>query len=396
MTHLITAPGTERSEGLSEYRACGGYSGLAAARARGVEWTLAELDQAGLRGRGGGGQGKPAAPKWRKVARAANDTRYVIANGAEGSPASRKDRHLMELFPHRVLDGLLTAAFVVGAETVYWYVRGDAAAALAAVETAVGEAQAAGLFGPGDCPATVVVKTSRPTYISGEETAVIDALEGQEGSPQSKPPYPEDAGLHGCPTVVSNVETLAAAAAVLRLGADAFAALGTPECPGTALFTVSGDVAAPGVYEVPYGTTLRALLDLAGAPASAELEAVLPGGLSAGPLRPDELDVPLTYEALAELGSSIGSASPIVFRKGSASLAEVAQETAIFLAEASCGQCHGCKDGTRSLAKAFAEGKTREAEAWAELLYNGRGNCGHPAGAARFALRALTAFADQF
>ncbi len=359
------------------------YAGLALAREHGPEWVLTKLREAGLRGRGGSGEGRPVAEKWGRVARASAEVRFVIGNGAEGSPASKKDRHLMSRFPHRVLEGLLVAAHVVGASEAFLYVRGDSDESLDALGAAVAEAREAGLLGGVD----VQIQPSVPTLISGEETAVIDALEGLEGLPQPKPPRPEEAGLRGYPTLVTNVETLAAAAAVLRDG---------PAAAQKALFTVSGDVAAPGVYEVAYGTPLADLLRMAGAPPASDLLAVLPGGLTAGPLRPDELDVPLTYEGLAAVGSSIGLASVIVVSRERATMAELAAETSAYLAAASCGQCQGCKEGQERLAQAFGARDVDGAREVATMLQYGRGNCAFPTGAARFALRAIQAFPEAW
>lgn len=385
MTYLLTEAVTEGREDLALYRSRGGYEGPARAQAQGPASILLELSEAGLRGRGGSGRGRPVADKWAKVAKATNRTRYVVANGAESSAVSQKDRFLMRHYPHRVLEGLLAAASVTSAEKAYLYIRGDAAEAIASMEEALAEARGAGLL-----PIEVEIQTAIPSYIAGEETAVIDALEGLEGLPQPKPPHPEEAGLRGCPTVISNVESLAAAAAVLRVGAARFREAGAPF-----LYTVAGDVANPGVYEVAYGTPLRTLLDRAGAPPSAELAAVLPGGLSSGPLRPDELDLPLTYESLAGAGSTIGPAAAVVLGKETR-LADFAADTLKFLAESSCGQCRACKDTSKALAGAMAERDANRARELAALLLHGRGNCGHPGGAAQFALRALQAFPAEW
>jgi NADH-quinone oxidoreductase subunit F len=404
----LIEPGAVGPESLAEYRARGGYEGLGRvlascgaagelSRAAGA-FVLAELRRAGLRGRGGSGEGRPAWEKWSRVARAPGETKYVVANGAESSPVSQKDRYLMSRFPHRVIEGLLAACLATGAPEAYLYVRGDSEESTTALTGALGEARAAGVFGPGTAlPVSIELQPSLPGYISGEETAVLDALEGLEGLPQPKPPRPEEIGLRGCPTLVANVETLAAAAGILRSGAEAFRAAGTPDCPGTALFTVSGDVERPGVYELPYGTPLAELLQAAGAPDREEILTVLPGGLSSGPLRPDELDVPLTYEDLAAVGSSVGPAAVVVFaRSEAADLAKVVAENAWFLTQASCGQCKGCKEGSQALAGALASGDAAEAADRAKVLLYGRGNCGHPTGAARFALRALQAFPEAW
>ncbi len=402
MIHLITAPGpggapAAAREGLAAYRSRGGYDGLRRAIQHGSGWVLSELERAGLRGRGGSGRGLPVAAKWAKVARAHSAQRYVIGNGAEGSPVSRKDRYLLEFFPHRVLEGLLIAAVATGADTAYLYIRGDAEAAVAGARKAMDEAREAGLFGPGtDLPVEVHLQTAAAGYITGEETAVIDALEGLEGLPQPKPPHPEETGLKGLPTAVSNVETLAAAAAILREGVEGFRAHGTRDCPGTALFTVGGAVERPGVYEVPYGTPLAELLRMAGAPPREDLLAVLPGGLSSGPLRPDELEVPLTYEDLAAVGSTMGNAAVVVLSNAEATLPRALAETVAFLADASCGQCLGCKETHKALAEALAVGDPGRARDVATMMLYGRGNCAHPSGTARLALRALQSFPEAW
>lgn len=396
MTHLIVEADAREREDLERYRARGGYQGLERARSRGSAWVLSELERAGLRGRGGSGKGQATAVKWSKVAASPQSVRYVVANGAETSSVSQKDRFLMRVFPHRVLEGALAAAVAVGAQTAYLYVRGDAFEAIDSLERAVSEAQAAGLHGAGANEVDLVVHRAAVNHVAGEETAVIDALEGMEGLPQPKPPYPEDIGLRGWPSAVNNVETLAAAAAILRGGAERFRAVGTADCPGTALFTVAGDVAAPGVYEVPFGLPLRALLELAGAPPADEILAVLPGGLASGPLRPGELDVPLTYEALADLGSTLGPAAVVVLRRGGTGWPAFVHQNASFLAAGSCGQCRGCRDGGAALVAALERGDAAHAFDLAALLLHGRGNCAHPSGLARFALRALTAFRDEF
>lgn len=388
MTHLLTEPSQQGREGLDAYRARGGYAGLLEARARGGAWILEQVAEAGLRGRGGTGDGRPIGQKWQRVAAAQVRERFVVANGAESQAVSQKDRHLLSRFPHRVLEGLLIAAAALGARQAWLYVRGDSPEALAGAREAVAEAEAAGLL----AGVTVTVQPSAPTAVSGEETAILDALEGLEGYPQPKPPRPEEIGLRGRPTLVQNVESLAAVAALFRLGPARIRSAGTRTCPGTALFTVTGAVERPGVYEVPFGTPLAELLARAGAPERDEILAVLPGGLGSGPLRPDELDVPLTYEDLVALGTTMGTSAVIVFRKADASLPALVRENVALLGQGSCGQCRGCKEGHRELSRALEAGDLAEARRRAEVLLYGRGNCALPSGTARFALRALQEF----
>lgn len=393
---LLIDPDGEMPESFAEYRSRGGYRGLEQVLARQPGWATDQVARARVRGRGA--FGRPVADRWRQVAAHPSGVRYVVANGAEGSPVSRKDRHLMARHPHRVLEGLLIAAMAVGARDAYLYVRGDAPKALSALGSAVAEARGAGLIGAESATGVEVhLQPSVPGPISGEETAVIDALEGLEGRPQLRPPEPEVCGLFGRPTLVQNVETLAAVAAVFREGLDRHTAVGTEDEPGTALFTVSGTVERPGVYEIPLGTRLSDLLALAGADPAA-VRAVLPGGLWSPPLWPDELDVPLSREGLARAGSALGNRAVVVLG-GEAPLPAQFAELAQVLARGSCGQCQGCANGTRALAAALAglAGETGAstlafARHQAQLLTRRAGYCPYPEGVGRAMLRALQAF----
>jgi NADH-quinone oxidoreductase subunit F len=321
--------------------------------------------------------------------------RYVLANGAESSPGSRKDCFLMERFPHRVLEGAIAAARAVGAGKVYLYIKATAAAAIASMEQAVAELHTAG-----DIAALPEFALFRApdTAVAGEETAACDAIEGFEGRPQVKPPTPARAGILGRPTLVVNVETLAAVAAILREGAEAFAAVGPPHARGTALFTLSGDVHRPGVYELPLGTPLRSLIAECGGGATGEVVAVLPGGYRSGPLTAAELDLPLEYDALLHAGTTLGPAHVIVLAEPS-SLAELMGGALELAAIGSCRQCAICGEGTltlHSLAHRIAAGEEpgplrTELLTWATLLH-GKGNCGLPTGAAMLARRAVEQF----
>lgn len=406
---LLTDPGRETPEALAEYEARGGYAGLRRVMAEGPEWALDALARARVRGRGAFGH--LAAARWQRVARAGPPPRYVVGNGAEGSPASRKDRHLLALYPHRVLEGLLTAAWVLGAQEAYLYVRGDSPEALRGAALALDEGRRAGLFGPGGLvPAEVHLQPSASGPVAGEETAVIDALEGLEGQPQLRPPDPEECGLRGRPTLVQNVETLAAVAALFREGPERYAATGAPEEPGTALFTVSGSVLRPGVYEFPLGTPLSDVLRAAGAEPGG-VQAVLPGGLWSPPLWPHEFDVPLTWEALARVGSALGNRAVVVLGREVPLATQLAGVVRV-LAVGSCGQCQGCLNGTRALAAAVEAlvggagqatgerepGYRRDEAAevvrhYAQLLTRRAGYCPYPEAVGRAVLRALPGLA---
>ncbi|BDG60473.1 SLBB domain-containing protein [Caldinitratiruptor microaerophilus] len=409
---LLIDPGRSTPEGLEEYRSRGGYTGLEQVLARGAGWAAEVVARARLRGRGP--LGRPVAERWRRVAAGPSAARYVIGNGAESLSISRKDRYLMANHPHRVLEGLLIAARAVGAREAYLYVRGDSPESLAGLRSALEEAARAGLVGEASVTGVQVrLQPSATGPVSGEETAVIDALEGLEGRPQIRPPDPEASGLFGQPTLVQNVETLAAVAAVFREGLDRHLALGTADEPGSALFTVTGAVRRPGVYELPLGTRLADLLRLAGADPAA-VRAVLPGGLASPPLWPQELDVPLSWADLGRAGSVLGNRTVIVLGP-EASLPVQFAEIMQVLAEGSCGQCQGCANGTRALAgylaalaglaggteggapaalPAFADPAELLAYArhQAHLLTRRAGICPYPESVGRAMLRALEVF----
>lgn len=347
------------------------------------------MEQAALRGRGGSGRGDLAAARWRQVKNAAPGDRYVLANGAESSPGSRKDQHLLALYPHRVIEGAVAAARVVGAGTVYLYIKATAADALAGVESALAELAD---FVP-DFPWPAFELFRAPDAVAaGEESAACDAIEGFEGRPQVKPPTPATCGILGRPTLVVNVETLAAAAAILRHGPEAIRT-GNPK-----LITLSGDVHQPGVYEVALGTPIHQLIAACGG-ATGEIQAVMPGGYHSGPLTPAELDLPYDFDALEAAGTSIGLGHLVVLARQGA-FADLMAGAFELVALGSCRQCEICAAGTaqlRELAFRIAAGDGDEAALkaemarWAGLLF-GKGNCGLPTGASALVSRAVNRF----
>lgn len=347
---------------------------------------LPRLAEAGLRSRGPNGRGEPVAARWAEVAGARSQVRCVVANGAETSPGSKKDQHLMTHHPHRVLHGALAAARAVGAQTVYLYIKSTAEAALAAMEAALAELEQSGAVP--DLPAFELFRAP-DTAVAGEETAVCDAIEGFEGRPQVKPPYPAQSGILGKPTLVVNVETLAAAAAVLRGDAAAAAEV---------YFTLSGDVNRPGVYAAPLGTPIRELIETYGGGATGPIVAVLPGGYRSGPLTPDELDLPFDYDPLLAAGTTLGSAHLVVLT-GPGRLADLMTGALDLMALGSCRQCEICAQGTARLFDLAARISAGEEEAplreqladWA-LILHGKGNCQYPSGAAMLTRRAVERF----
>ncbi len=352
--------------------------------------VISLVADSGLTGRGGAG-----FPTWRKLAAVAAGTRtVVIANGAEGEPASVKDRTLLMRAPHLVLDGLQLAAEAVGATDAYVYTSAGAPAD--SVHRALAERSAAGWD---RVAVTVVVSPDR--FVSGEESAVVSAVEGRAALPRDTPRRVVDRGVHGRPTLVQNVETLAHLALLVRHGAAWFRELGTPDEPGTFLATVSGAVTATGVYEVPHGAALRHLLTLAGG-STAGLRAVLVGGYHGAWLPAAVLgEAELSRAALKPLGASPGAGVVVALPMSACGLVESARILA-YLASQSAGQCGPCVNGLPWLAdllRRLARGErqpelVRRAE-HAAALVTGRGACHHPDGTARLARSSLHTFADE-
>jgi NADH-quinone oxidoreductase subunit F len=271
----------------------------------------------------------------------------VVANADESEPGTFKDRVLMEGDPFALVEGMTVAGYAVGATRGFVYVRGEYPEATRRVRQAIAAARGAGLLGDDVLGAgfafDVEVRRGGGAYICGEETALFNSIEGFRGEPRQKPPFPTEAGLFGAPTAVNNVETLAAVLDVLRRGPTAYRADGTPDSPGTKLFCLSGAVARPGVYEVPFGTPLRDLLALGGA--TDDPGAVLLGGAAGSFVAPGDLDVPLSFEAVRSLGLTLGSGAVIVF-DASTDMADVVGRIAAFFRHESCGQCVPCRVGT--------------------------------------------------
>jgi NADH:ubiquinone oxidoreductase subunit F (NADH-binding) len=334
---------------LASARADGAYATLEGALSRGPESVLASLEGSGLRGRGGAGF--VTGRKWRLAAAAPADDRYVVCNGDEGDPGSFVDRLLMEEDPHGVIEGMALCAYAVGAGQGIAFVRSEYPAALAALARAVDDARAAGILGAammGSGPAfDVRVVAGLGSYVCGEETALLEALEGRRCEVRLRPPYPVTAGLHGRPTVVDNVETLVDAVWIVERGADAYAALGTAATPGTKALCLSHGFARPGILEVEMGTPLREVVEEAGGPAgTAPLAAVLAGGPMGSVIPPGEWDVPICYSAMAERGLALGHGG-LVALPDDADLPALLRGWLRFMAAESCGRCTPCRLGSR-------------------------------------------------
>jgi NADH-quinone oxidoreductase subunit F len=343
---LLRRVGVVDPESLAGYRAAGGYEALRLAIAAGPDAIVAAVRESGLVGRGGAAF--PTGRKWAAVA-AAPPPRFLVCNADESEPGTFKDRVLMEGDPFAVIEAMTIAALACGCARGYIYIRGEYPRAAARLSHAVAEARRAGLLGPGILGSALAfdieVRRGAGAYICGEETALFNSIEGLRGEPRNKPPFPAQAGLFGRPTVVNNVETLVNVPDIVRFGAAAFRANGTRESAGTRLFCLSGAVARPGVYEAPFGTTLRALVDRAGGTGGRALQAVLLGGAAGVFMAPHEIDLPLTIEDARAAGATLGSGAVVVF-DDRADLRGIVGRIARFFRDESCGQCVPCRIGT--------------------------------------------------
>ena len=325
-------------ETLAEYEARGGLAALRDLPPR--EAIVAELDASGLVGYGGAGF--PTGRKWEAVA-AQPAPRVAVLNADEGEPGTIKDRYLMERRPHLVLEGFLIAMRTVDAPEGYIYLREEYALARRRLEDALAELRDAGLLDG----LSIRLVIGAGAYICGEETAMLESMEGRRGMPRLKPPFPSEVGYLGRPTLVNNVETLAHIPAILQMGGEAWAALGERGAKGVRLWSVTGVVRKPGCYEAPNGSTLRELIELAGG-VTEEVSAIVPGGAASGILPTDAIDVPLTRDDLREWGAGPGSAGVQVFPMRYSPLRLLA-ETMRFFAEESCQKCTPCRIGNRGI-----------------------------------------------
>nr|WP_127892647.1 NAD(P)H-dependent oxidoreductase subunit E [Streptomyces sp. S10(2018)] len=342
---LLHRIGTVDPTSLDDYRAHGGYTALRRAFALGPAAVIREVTDAGLVGRGGAAF--PTGRKWQATAAQPDHPHYLVCNADESEPGTFKDRVLMEGDPYALVEAMTIAAYATGAHRGYLYLRGEYPRALARLTHAIEQARTRGLLGDdvlGQGYAfDIEIRRGAGAYICGEETALFNSIEGHRGEPRSKPPFPVEKGLFGKPTVENNVETLVNVLPILAMGAEAYAAIGTPTSTGPKLFCVSGSVARPGVYELPFGATLGDVLALAGV--RDNLRAVLLGGAAGGFVRPDELDIPLTFEGTREAGTTLGSGVVMAF-DDTVPLPRLLLRIAEFFRDESCGQCVPCRVGT--------------------------------------------------
>jgi NADH-quinone oxidoreductase subunit F len=348
---ILTANcGQGRPTSLEDYVNSGGYRGLSKALALSPQAVIESVKAAGLVGRGGAAF--PTGLKWEAAASADGQPKYIVCNADESEPGTFKDRVLLEEDPHRVLEGMLIGAYAVGSPQGYIYVRGEYPYAFKVLKTALDEARQAGYLGENILDSgfsfEVELRRGAGAYICGEETALFESIEGKRGFPRIKPPFPTTHGLFDKPTVVNNVETLCNVPYILEHGAHIYRALGTAKSPGSKLFCVSGDIVRSGVYEVPFGVSLRHLVsDLAGGMHDGhELQAILVGGAAGAFAVPGQLDVRLTFEDLRQAGLPLGSGVIMVF-DDRRDMRDVLKRLARFFAHESCGKCYPCQLGTQ-------------------------------------------------
>ncbi|RMH19955.1 MAG: hypothetical protein D6701_04325 [Gemmatimonadetes bacterium] len=350
----IREPGRAALEG---YRAGGGYEALRDALAGAPEAVLDAVDRSGLAGRGGAGF--PTGRKWRAVRDAPGEPKTIVCNADEGEPGCFKDRALLDHDPHAVLEGMALAGFATGAERGFIYLRYEYPETAEILSAAIADARQAGLLGDDILGSGfsfhVYLRRGAGAYICGEETSLLNSLEGKHPFPRNRPPYPVTHGFENLPTAVNNVETLASVPPILRLGADWYRGLGRGEHAGTKVISLSGDIARPGNYEVPLGLSLKELIhDWAGGPGEGRsVQAVTMAGLSGGFLAGDDLDVTLDEPSIRACGSFLGAGGIMVF-DDTRDMVAVARDAMEFFAHESCGKCFPCRIGTQRLTERLA------------------------------------------
>jgi NADH-quinone oxidoreductase subunit F len=355
-------------EDIHDYIAESGYAALAGALEQGPEEVIESIAASGLRGRGGAGF--PTGRKWALARAAAGPLKYVICNADEGDPGAYMDRTLIESNPHQVIEGMIIAAHAVGAGRGIMYVRAEYPLAVRILNRAVEQARHFGLLGQGILGSRldfdIEVFQGSGAFVCGEETALIQSIEGFRGMPVHRPPYPVESGLDGRPTLIHNVKTLAGVPVILQGGVEAFRAVGTAQSPGTAIFSVVGSVVHPGLVEVPMGTSLRTLIfDICGGiPRKKKFKAVQIGGPSGGYLSEAHLDTPIDFDSLAQAGAMMGSGGMVVMDED-ACLVDVSRFFLDFTQKESCGKCTFCRIGTRHLLEILeriTKGESREGD----------------------------------
>jgi NADH-quinone oxidoreductase subunit F len=394
------------SEKIATYQAHGGYEAAKLALTKSPDTLIEMVKRSGLRGRGGAGF--PAGVKWGFMPKDANLPKVVAVNTDEGEPGTFKDREIVERDPHQVIEGVLIAAYAIGANRAYVYIRGEFFLGVKRWIKAIADAYEHGFLGQNILGSgfglDMSVHRGAGAYICGEETAMLESLEGKAGNPRLKPPYPAQSGLFGLPTLVHNIETLACIPHIIGRGPDWFASIGTAESKGPKIFSVSGHVNRPGNYELPLGVTLREVIyeHAGGVRGGRRIKAVIPGGASTPMLTADSLDVPMGFETLKQAGSELGTGAIIVMDE-STCMVEAARRLTKFFAHESCGRCVPCRVGATRLYELLdrlehGEGAPGDVECALELAEGIDGHTFCPMGAALVnpARSAIAHFRDEF
>ncbi len=346
----------DRAWTLPAYEAKGGYSSLDKAFAMGPDAVIAAVKDSGLRGRGGAGF--PTGMKWSFIPQDNPKPKYLVVNADESEPGTCKDIPLMMGNPHVLVEGVIASSFAIRAHKAFIYIRGEVLHVIRRVQAAVAEAYAAGHLGTNihgsGYDLDIVVHAGAGAYICGEETALLEGLEGRRGQPRLRPPFPAVAGLYASPTVINNVESIASVPSIIDNGAAWFASMGTEKSKGYGIFSLSGHVETPGQYEAPLGITLRELIDLSGGMRGGRgLKFWTPGGSSTPLLTPEHLDVPLDFEAVGAAGSMLGTRALQIFDETVCVVRAVLRWTEFYKHE-SCGKCTPCREGTWWLVQTLA------------------------------------------
>lgn len=398
----------ENSHTLAVYESRGGYAAFRKALALDGDAIIDEVKRSNLRGRGGAGF--PTGIKWGFLPKDSDVPKYLAVNADEGEPGTFKDRFIMEEDPHRLLEGCLIAAWALGLRATYIYIRGEMKLGAQRLDAAIDELYAAGLLGENilgkGLQHDIYVHRGAGAYICGEETAMIESLEGKSGQPRLKPPFPAVVGLFSCPTVVNNVETIACLPTIIDKGADWFAEAGSERNGGPKLVQISGWVNNPGCYEAPCGISLRDFIFSdeygGGLRDGKKIKAVIPGGSSCPPLTADELDVGMDFDQMREAGTMFGTGGVIVI-PDDVCVVRMAARTAHFYHHESCGQCTPCREGTGWVAKILDEieagnGRQEDLDLLLEICDNVEGNTICPLGdAMAMPIRGyLTKFREDF
>lgn len=343
---------------IGSYLSSGGYSALRKAFGMAPGEVTDAVKKSGLRGRGGAGF--PAGIKWSFIPPDSKKPVYLCCNADESEPGSFKDREILEKDPHQMIEGIIIACYAIRSHKAYIYIRGEMPYGAKRIQQAIEEAYEHGYLGKNillsgfDLDMKLYIGAG--AYICGEETGLLESIEGKKGEPRPKPPFPAQVGLFGCPTIVNNVETLACVPHIINNGADWFASIGTPRNTGTKIFGLSGHVNKPGLYELPLGINLLELIEEygGGVPGGRKIKAVSPGGSSSAVFSADELDIAMDFDTVAAAGSMLGTAGVTVMDE-TVSMIKAAQNLAHFYRDESCGQCVQCREGTWWLEKILRE-----------------------------------------